>query len=108
MTKTLIAGAFALTLMASGAYAQSISSDATANFPNGPAGSESVTKTQKVIGADGSVTQQSQSYDKTQTYSSGDGALSAHSTVRTNEEKTVTPPAPVSTTTSTTTTETVR
>ncbi len=107
MTKTLIAGAFALTMMMGGAHAQGVSSDSTANFPNGPAGSESVVKTQKVIGADGTVTQQSQSYDKTQTYSSGDGALSAHSTVRTNEVKTVTPPS-VSTSTSTTTTEQVR
>jgi hypothetical protein len=100
----MLAGVFTLATMAGGALAQGISSDPA--FPSGPAGSESMTKSQRVIHSDGSVTERTQSYDKSQNYTSGDGELSAHSMVRTNEQTTVVPPPPPPMTTTTTTTHT--
>jgi hypothetical protein len=108
MTKYLLAGVFAVALLTEGAFAQGVASDPTANFPNGPAGSESMTKTKRVIDSNGTVTEQSKSFDKSQSYTSGDGELSAHSTVRTNEQTTVTPPVSTTTSSSTTTTQETR
>jgi hypothetical protein len=107
MTRYLLASAFALTLMTGGVLAQGVAPDPAATFPNGPPGNESVTKTQRTIDSDGTVIEKQQNFDKTQTYTSGDGALSAHSTINRTEQTTVTPP-PTVTTTTTTTTEEVR
>jgi hypothetical protein len=107
MTRYLLASAFALATVTGGALAQGVAPNPGANFPNGPAGSESVTKTQRTINPDGTVIDKTKNYDKTQTYSGGDGELSAHSTIKKREETTVTPPATTTTTSTRTTTEDV-
>jgi hypothetical protein len=105
MTRYILASAFALATMTGGVLAQGIPSDP--NSSAGPAASESVTKHERTIDGDGSVTEKTQSYDKSQSFSDGGGELSSHSTVNKSEQTTVTPPPappPMSTTTTTTTT----
>jgi hypothetical protein len=107
MTKYLLASAFGLAMMTGGVLAQGAASDPTAIYPNGPAGSERITKTQRTIDSDGTVIDKTQTYDKSQTYTGDDGELSAHSSTSKTEQTTVTappPPPPLSTTTTTTTT----
>jgi hypothetical protein len=111
MTSYLLAGATAFTLMASAALAQSLPFDATnSTQPNGstsgPAGTYDMSKSQKAIDGTGVETDKTETFDKSQTYSGGNGELSAKTSIkRTGSSMTTTPPAPVSTTTTTTTEE---
>jgi hypothetical protein len=105
MTRYVLAGAFALATMTGGVLAQGIPSDS--NSSEGPAASETITKHERTIDGNGGVTEKSQIYDKSQSYSDGGGELSSHTTVKKSEQTTVTPPPappPMSTTTTTTTT----
>ena len=104
-----MASVTALALMASSAIAQSPSFDATnSTQPNGstsgPAGTYDSSKTQKTIDTKGVETDTTDTFDKSQTYTSSGGALSAKTTIRSTGTTTTTPPPPVSTTTSTSTT----
>jgi hypothetical protein len=111
MTSYLLAGATAFTLMASAALAQSPPFDATnSTQPNastsGPAGTYDISKSQKTIDGKGVETDKTESFDKSQTYSGGNGELSSKTSLKsTGSTKTITPPAPLATTTTTTTTE---
>jgi hypothetical protein len=111
MTRYWLASAAALALMTTGAFAQSPSFDATNSTQptlstNGPAGTYDATKTEKAIDARGVETDKTQTFDKSQTYTSGNGELSAKTSIGTTSTTTTTaPPPPVSTTTTTTTTQ---
>jgi hypothetical protein len=78
----------AITLSASGAFAQSPAVDAT-NSPsqnqstNGPAGTYDATTTRAVVAPNGAQTDTTESFDKTQSYTSGNGALTAHTHIDT-------------------------
>lgn len=106
MTRFMLASAFALATMTGGALAQGIPSDP--NLSQAPASSETMTKHERVIDSNGAVTEKTQNYDKSQSFSDGGGELNSHTTVTKSEQKTLTPPPappPVSTTTTTTTEE---
>jgi hypothetical protein len=111
MTRFLLAGATAFALTASAASAQRPSFDATnSTQPNastsGPTGTYDMSKTQKTTDGKGGETDKTETFDKSQTYSGGNGELSAKTSIKsTGSTMTITPPAPVSTTTTTTTTE---
>jgi|HubBroStandDraft_1064217.scaffolds.fasta_scaffold650136_1 hypothetical protein len=111
MTRFLLASAAAFALVAGVASAQSPPFDATnSTQPNvstsGPAGTYDMSKTQKTIDGRGGETDKTETFDKSQTYSSGDGELSAKTSIkRTDSTMTITPPAPASTSRTTTTTE---
>jgi hypothetical protein len=111
MTSHWFAGATALALMTGSALAQSPALDATNSTEptmstTGPAETYDMTKTRRTMDARGVETDTTETFDKSQTYSSGDGQLSAKTSVKTTGSTTVTTPAaPVSTTTSTTTQE---
>jgi hypothetical protein len=85
----------AVTLSANGALAQSPAVDAT-NSPsqnqstNGPAGTYDRTTTRATIAPDGAQTDTSESFDKTQSYTSGNGALTAHTHIETTGPATTT------------------
>jgi hypothetical protein len=111
-----IAGAAALAMMSSAALAQSVSTQTTIQQPpipmapavtTGPAGSFSETKTDRSVDSNGVEVNKTQSFDKSQSYSSGDGTLNAttHSG-SSSEVKTIVPP-PLSTTTTTRSTTTI-
>jgi hypothetical protein len=111
MTRFLLAGATAFTLVASAALAQSPPSDATnSTQPNastsGPAGTYDMSKSQKTIDGNGVETDKTQTFDKSQTYTRGNGELSAKTTAtKTDSTMAITPPAPVSSTSTTTNTQ---
>ena len=85
----------AVTLSASAALAQSPAVDAT-NSPsqnqstNGPAGTYDMTTTRTTVAPNGVQTDTSKSFDKTQSYTSGNGALSAHTHIETTGPTTTT------------------
>jgi len=64
----------------------------------------SVTKTQKTIDGRGVETNATQSYDKSQSFTSGNGVLNAETKTETNQRSEVTTPQPTTSTTRTTTT----
>jgi hypothetical protein len=82
-------------LSASGALAQSPAVDAT-NSPsqnqstNGPAGTYDMTTTRTTVAPDGAQTDTIERFDKTQSYSSGNGALTAHTHIETTGPTTTT------------------
>ncbi len=112
MTGYWLAGAAAFAMMTGAALAQSANFGAT-NSPqptmstNGPAGTYSATKTQRTIDGNGVETDKTESFDKSQTYTSGNGELSAKTGITTSgSTTTVMPPPPTTSTTTTTTQET--
>jgi hypothetical protein len=94
----IVAAAFAVS--ANIAAAQSVPFDATNSAQptmstNGPAGTIVVKKTETTRDASGQDTVTSQSFAKSQSYSSGDGALTAHTVIRTTGPVTTTKPVPL-------------
>ena len=78
----------AISLSAGVALAQGAPVDAT-NSPsqnrstNGPAGTYDMTTTVTTVAPDGGQTDTTQSFDKSQSYTSGNGALTAHTHIET-------------------------
>lgn len=110
MTSYLLAGATAFTLMASAALAQSPPLDATnSTQPNastsGPAGTYDMSRTQKSIDGNGVETDKTDTFNKSQSYTSGNGELSAKTSIKTTGSTITTTPPVATTTTSTTTQE---
>ena len=85
----------AIALSAGGALAQGAAVDAT-NSPsqnqstNGPAGTYDMTTTQTTVAPNGGQTDSTQSFDKSQSYTSGNGALTAHTHIETTGPTTTT------------------
>ena len=98
MTRYWLAGAAALVLTTSVAVAQTPPFDA-ANAPqpnmstNGPAGTYDVKKVRRTVDSDGNTTDTTQTFDKSQTYSSGNGALRAHTIIRSSGPTTTEAPS---------------
>jgi hypothetical protein len=120
MLRYWLAGAATLALVTNVASAQVTSSETTTTVTRPavivpvpppvpvPAPNYSETRTQRTIDANGVETTRSEHVDKSQTITSGDGALSAETHVRTQGETTVVTPPAVSTYRSTTTTTTTK
>lgn len=113
MSDVWFAGVTAFAMMTGAAFAQSPDFNATNSTQptmstNGPAGTYDRTKTEQTIDGNGTATHTSESFDKSQTYTSQDGDLSARTHISTTGPTRITPLSPaVSTSTSTkTTTET--
>lgn len=85
----------AVLLSASVALAQSPAVDAT-NSPsqnqstNGPAGTYDMTTTRTTVAPNGAQTDTTERFDKTQSYTSGNGALTAHTHIETTGPTTTT------------------
>lgn len=99
MTGYWFAGAAAFAMMTSGALAQSALFDATNSTQptmstTGPAGTYDRTKTRRTIDSTGAETDTTETFSKSQTYTSGDGELSAKSHIRTTGPTTTTLPSP--------------
>jgi len=62
---------------------------------NGPAGTYDVTKVQRSLHSDGTVSATQQTFDKSQTYSSGHGTLRAHTIIRTSGPTTIEAPTSI-------------
>ena len=92
----------AITLSAGVALGQGAHVDAT-NSPsqnqstNGPAGTYDMSTTRSAIAPDGAKTETTQSFDKSQSYTSGNGVLSAHTHIDTTGPTTTTINPPTST-----------
>ena len=100
-------GAVALALSVGSAAAQSAPLDASNSTQpnmstNGPAGTYVTQKVQRTVDGSGYATVTKQSFAKSQTYSSGDGALKAHTAIRTSGPTTTAVPVPATTTQETT------
>ncbi len=85
----------AIALAAGVALGQGAAIDAT-NSPsqnrstNGPAGTYDKTTTQSTVAPNGGQTDTTQSFDKSQSYTSGNGALTAHTHIETTGPTTTT------------------
>lgn len=85
----------AITLSTNGALAQNPTVGAT-NSPsqnqstNGPAGTYDTTTTRTTVGPNGAQTDTTERFDKTQSYTSGNGALTAHTHIETTGPATTT------------------
>jgi len=99
----MISHGFAITtafaMMMGGALAQGASFDATNSTQpnlstNGPAGTYDMTKTRRTIDSTGVATDTTETFDKSQTYTGGDGALSAKTSIQTTGPTTTTIPSP--------------
>ncbi len=93
-------GALALVLSTSAAAAQGIPfTDTNSVQPNmstnGPAGTYVIHKEQSSVDANGNATVTKQSFTKSQTYSSGNGALKAHTVIQTSGPTTTLVPIPL-------------
>jgi hypothetical protein len=91
--------ALAFATMTSGALAQGAPFDATNSTQpnlstNGPAGTYDATKTRRTIDSNGAATDTTQTFDKSQTYTGGNGALSAKTSIETTGATTTTLPSP--------------
>ena len=111
MTRYWLASVTAFAMMMSGAVAQSPSFDATNSTQpnmstNGPAGTYDTITTRRTIDSSGAISNTTESFDKSQTYTSGDGALSAKTSIQTTGPATTITMPPVSTSTKSTTTTT--
>ncbi len=100
MSPYWLAAAAAFALSANIAAAQSVPFDATNSAQptmstNGPAGTIVVKKVQTTRDAGGQDTVTTESFAKSQSYSSGDGALKAHTIIHTTGPVTTTTPAPL-------------
>ena len=86
----------AITLAPGAALAQGAAVDAQ-NSPSqnqstsGPAGTYDMTTRQTTVAPNGERTDTTQSFDKTQSYTSGNGVLSAHTHIETTGPTTTTP-----------------
>ena len=116
MIRTFVksAAVFAVIALSAGvALAQGVPADAT-NSPspnqstNGPAGTYDMTTTQKHIAPDGTETEATPRFDKSQSYTSGNGALSAHTHIETMGPATETNTTTNATTTTNSSTTTTR
>lgn len=112
MTSYLLAGVTAFGMMTTAAIAQSPPFDTTNSTQptmstNGPAGTYDMTRTQRTIDTGGNQSDTTETFRKSQSYSDGDGALSAKTSISTTGSTTTIPAPPpmVSTTTTTTTQE---
>ncbi|HXQ52170.1 MAG TPA: hypothetical protein VN802_13830 [Stellaceae bacterium] len=99
MTSHWFAGAIVLAITTSGALAQGAPLDATNSTQpnlstNGPAGTYDMTKTRRTIDSSGVTTDTTQTFDKSQTYTGGNGALSAKTSIETSGATTTTLPSP--------------
>jgi hypothetical protein len=105
MIKTPVALAF-LALCIGAASAQTSEAEGPGEPTRTTVGpSISVTKTQKTIDGRGVETNATESYDKSQSFTSGNGVLNAETKTKTNQRSEVTtPPPPTTSTTRTTTT----
>lgn len=95
-----LAAAAAFALSANIAAAQSVPFDASNSAQptmstNGPAGTIVVKKVQTTRDASGQSTVTTQSFAKSQSYGSGNGALKAHTIIRTTGPVTTTTPTPL-------------
>ena len=110
--RNLLIVAAAIVVSTGAALAQGVPAapPATASVSTNAGPSVSVTTTQKTRDANGAETDRVQTYDQRQSFTSGDGALSAKTTTERSERSTVMPPPPTVTKRSvtTTTTETTR
>jgi hypothetical protein len=100
MIRYWFAGAAALVLSSGLAAAQSAPFDASNSTQpnmstNGPAGTYSSQKVQQSVDGNGQISKTTQSFSKSQTYSSGNGALTAHTIIHTSGPTTTTTPTPV-------------
>lgn len=101
--RKLFAGMAVLALWTGGALAQNAPDIAApAETTAGP--SSSVTKTQQTIDDRGVETNAKETYDKSQSFTSGNGELSAKTSTATSSQSKVSMPPPVVTKTTTTTT----
>ncbi len=85
----------AISLFAGVALAQQAAVDATTTpsqnqSTNGPAGTYGMTTTQTTVAPNGGQTDTTQSFDKSQSYTSGNGALTAHTHIETTGPTTTT------------------
>jgi hypothetical protein len=108
MMKKPFAGLALLALCTGAAFAQTAPEAAPPGEPTrttaGP--SSSVTKTQQTIDGRGVETNSTETYDKSQSFTSGNGVLSADTNTKTTARSKVTvPPTAATTTTRSTTTE---
>jgi hypothetical protein len=110
VTKHLLACAAVFGLMTNVALAQDMTGSDTLIVPPAPApaGNVSVTKTQRTIDANGIEHDSAQTYEKTESGSSGNGMLSTDTHVQTSRQTTTIVPPPHLTTTTTRTTTTER
>ena len=95
MTSYWLASAIAFAMMTGGALAQGASFDATNSTQpnlstNGPAGTYDMTKTRRTIDSSGVATDTTETFDKSQTYTGGDGELSAKTSIQTTGPTTTT------------------
>ena len=93
----ILIGAAALALWTGAAFAQGASEApaATAGVTTEAGPGVDVTKTQRTIGAGGVETDRAQTLDRSQSFTSGNGALSSKTTTDSSEHDTVTPPTVV-------------
>ncbi len=92
------AGAAVFAMVTSSSLAQSVLFDATNSTQptmstTGPAGTYDMTKTRRTIDSTGAETDTTETFSKSQTYTSGDGELSARSHIRTTGPTTTTVPS---------------
>jgi hypothetical protein len=94
----LFASATAFAMMTSGVLAQSAAFDTTNSIQpimstTGPAGTYDMTKTRRTIDSRGTETDTTETFSKSQTYTGGDGELSARTSIRTAGSTTTTEPS---------------
>jgi hypothetical protein len=87
MTRYRLASALVLATMLNGALAQTIPAPAPTApqqnlSTNGPSGTYARTKTVKTLDAAGTVRSTTQSFDKSQSYTDGNGQLSAKTSIK--------------------------
>lgn len=95
-----LVGAASLALTASAAFAQNPPFTATNSTQpnmstNGPAGTYDTKTTVQTVDASGHATESTKTFDKSQTYSSGNGALRAHTIIRSSGPTTTGAPTSV-------------
>jgi hypothetical protein len=113
VTKYLIVSASIFAMMTGVGLAQSATNSETVTVspaplaapPPAPPGNITVTRTRRTIDANGVERDSTQTYEKSQSFSSGNGVLSSDTRTQTyGQTTTVVPPPPVTTTTTTRTT----
>lgn len=112
MTRTILTAVAAFALATGAAVAQTASDapPATAGVATKDGGGVSVSKEQHSIDTRGGMTDEVQTIDRNQSFTSGDGSLTAKTVTDRDGSTTVTPPPPVivKQKTTTTTSETAR
>jgi hypothetical protein len=108
MKRYMLVGIFTLMMTTEAVLAQGVAPDPAVNSANGPVVTESQTKSQRILDSNGAVIEKTQHVDKSQSLTSGNGELSAHSSVDSREQTSVSTPPVTTTSTRTTTTEDVQ